>query len=82
MSETKIFAVQFSGHGSEFMPSLEDCEFNLSLKDANQIALEWEIRADTIGGATQVVTKNGIHWAAEDARKTLTKMKELPYQHP
>ena len=68
-----IFAVQFSGHGSDFMPSLEDCEFNLSLKEANQIALDWELRADTIGGASQVVTKNGTHWAAEGTRKTLKK---------
>ncbi len=66
-----IFAVQFSGHGSEFMPALKDCEFDLSLEDANQIALDWELRADTIGGASQVVTKNGTCWGAEDERKTL-----------
>ena len=76
--DKNIFAVQFSGHGSEFMPALEDCEFNLSLEDANQIALEWELRADTIGGAAQVVTKNGTCWAAEKTRETLIKMKEQP----
>lgn len=71
-----IFAVQFSGHGSEFMPALEDFEdgdFNLSLEEANQIALDWELRADTIGGAAQVVTKNGTCWGAEDERKTLRR---------
>lgn len=64
-----IFAVQFSGHGSDFMPSLEDCEFNLSLKEANQIALDWELRADTIGGASQVVTKNGTCWGRKMKEK-------------
>ncbi len=66
-----IFAVQFSGHGSEFVPALEDCEFGLSLEDANQIALDWELRSDTIGGASQVVTKNGTCWLAEYERIAL-----------
>ncbi len=70
----RIYNVQFSGHGSEFMPALEDLEeFNLTLEEAQQIALEWELRADTIGGAAQVVTKNGTCWGAEDERKTLSR---------
>lgn len=70
----RIYNVQFSGHGSEFMPALEDLEeFNLTLEEAQQIALEWELRADTIGGAAQVVTKNGTCWGAEDERKTLPR---------
>ena len=54
------------------MPALEDFqEFNLTLEEAQQIALDWELRADTIGGAAQVVTKNGTCWGAEDERKTI-----------
>lgn len=76
MCGPKIFAVQFSGHGSKFIPFLEefkDEDFNLSLEEANQIALDWELRADTIGGAAQVVTRNGTCWKAEHERLIMKK---------
>lgn len=67
MCELKIYGVQFSGHGSKYLP--ENPSFNKTLEEAQKEALEWELRADTIGGCAQVVTKEGIDWEAERARK-------------
>lgn len=67
MCGLKIYGVQFSGHGSLYLP--ENPVFDKTLEEAQKEALEWELRADTIGGCAQVVTKEGINWLAERARK-------------
>lgn len=66
-TKIRIYGVQFSGHGSEYLP--ENPKFDKTLEQAQKEALEWELRADTIGGCSQVVTKEGIDWIAERTRK-------------
>lgn len=48
----KKYGVRFSGHGSKFAPEI--IEYNLTLEEAELIKLEWETRADTIGGAVEI----------------------------
>lgn len=50
----RCYGVRFSGHGSRFLP--EHPLYNLTLEEAKAQALEWELRADTIGGRSEIVT--------------------------
>lgn len=62
MSEYK-YGVRFSGHGSSFVPDkYEDGVFFRydSWLEANQVGLEWELRADTIGGRAEIVREDGV----------------------
>lgn len=52
--DKKCFGVRFSGHGSAFIP--EQPLYNLTLNEAKQQALDWELKADTIGGRAEIVT--------------------------
>lgn len=72
MSDKRIYGVQFSGHGSSYLPEKPVC--NKTWNEAQAEAFDWEMRADTIGGRSQVVTENGICWGAEDARKTMHRV--------
>jgi hypothetical protein len=54
LNKGKIFAVRYSGHGSDFLP--KNPLFNLTFEEAKKNALEWELRADTIGGRAEIVT--------------------------
>jgi len=72
MSDKRIYGVQFSGHGSSFLPESPVCD--KTWDEAQTEAFDWEMRADTIGGGAQVVTKEGICWDVEDARKTMHRV--------
>ena len=52
-----MFGVQYSGHGSDFTPDKPEC--NLTMAQAQQQALEWELKSDTIGGQAQIVDEFG-----------------------
>jgi hypothetical protein len=55
--EQRNFGVRFSGHGSSFIPQHPIC--NKTFEDAKQEAVEWELRADTIGGRSEIVEDLG-----------------------
>lgn len=48
------YEVLFSGHGSEFV---SDNAVYSSLQEARMVALEWQYRADTIGGLSKIINK-------------------------
>ena len=53
--EQRNFGVRFSGHGSSFIPQHPIC--NKTFEDAKQEAIEWELKADTIGGRSDALRK-------------------------
>lgn len=55
--EQQNFGVRFSGHGSSFVPKHPTC--NKTFEEAKKEAIEWEMRADTIGGKSEIVEDLG-----------------------
>jgi len=54
---TRNFGVRFSGHGSSFIPEHPVCD--KTYEEAAKEAIEWELRADTIGGRSEIVEDLG-----------------------
>ena len=54
-NEERVFGCRFSGHGSEYKPEVP--EFNKTWEEARKEAIDWELRADTIGGRSLVNCK-------------------------
>ena len=51
------YGLRFSGHGSSFIPENPIC--NLSFDEAMRQAIEWELKADTIGGRAEMIDSDG-----------------------
>ena len=54
---TRNFGVRFSGHGSSFIPRHPICD--KTYEEAVKEAIEWELRADTISGRSEIVEDLG-----------------------
>lgn len=56
------YGVRFSAHGSGFRFdnfSDQNC-YRYTLEEANEIGLNWELLADTVGGRAEIVREDGV----------------------
>lgn len=56
------YGVRYSAHGSQFrFDSFPDGNlYRYTLEEANTLGLDWESRADTVGGKAEIVREDGI----------------------
>lgn len=58
VGESRKYAVQFSAHGSGWVP--ENPEFVYTLEQAEAIRAEWRMRADTVGGDALITQEHTL----------------------
>lgn len=56
------YGVRYSAHGSSFrFDNFPDGNFyRYTLQEANELGLDWELRADTVGGKAEIVREDGV----------------------